>query len=224
MINIIIVDDDKIICDAIKQIINQNEEYNVLDVGYSYEDALRLYYEHKPDITLLDIRLGDKTGIDVATKILSDYPGAKIIFLSTFSEDEYILKAINMGAKGYIIKNTDGEETRYDFQYVNKRGYKTTMEGLSYKFNPVFWNYAKLISGTLRHGMPINNVVDLVTSLQLDNDTINSWKAGVARALKKYIPDGTLADLAVCGSCGSNEVVYQEGCLTCVACGSSKCG
>ncbi len=105
MINIIIVDDDKIICDALKQIINQNEEYNVLDVGYSYEDALRLYYEHKPDITLLDIRLGDKTGIDVATKILSDYPGAKIIFLSTFSEDEYILKAINMGAKGYIIKH-----------------------------------------------------------------------------------------------------------------------
>ncbi len=105
MINIIIIDDDKIICDALKQIINQNEDYNVLDVGYSYDDALRLYYEHKPDITLLDIRLADKNGIDVADKILSDYPNAKIIFLSTFSEDEYILKAIKIGAKGYIIKH-----------------------------------------------------------------------------------------------------------------------
>jgi ribonucleoside-diphosphate reductase alpha chain len=81
---------------------------------------------------------------------------------------------------------------------VNKRGYKTTIEGLSYKFNPVFWNYAKLISGTLRHGMPIHKVVELVTSLQLDNETINSWKAGVARALKKYIPNGTLAEDAHC--------------------------
>ncbi len=126
---------------------------------------------------------------------------------------------------GYIIKSYDSEgNSRYDFQYVNKRGYKTTIEGLSYKFNPVFWNYAKLISGTLRHGMPIHKIVELVTSLQLDNETINSWKAGVARALKKYIPDGTLAEDARCGDCGSDEVVYQEGCLTCLACGSSKCG
>ena len=126
---------------------------------------------------------------------------------------------------GYIIKNYDADgNSRYDFQYVNKRGYKTTIEGLSYKFNPVFWNYAKLISGTLRHGMPIHKVVELVTSLQLDNETINSWKAGVARALKKYIPDGTLAEGAYCEECGSHEVVYQEGCLTCISCGSSKCG
>ncbi|MFP4047719.1 MAG: THUMP domain-containing protein [Bacteroidales bacterium] len=107
---------------------------------------------------------------------------------------------------------------------LHKRGYKTTIEGLSFKFNPVFWNYAKLISGTLRHGMPIHKIVELVTSLQLDNETINSWKAGVARALKKYIPNGTLADGALCEECGSDEVVYQEGCLTCLSCGSSKCG
>lgn len=126
---------------------------------------------------------------------------------------------------GKIIKSRDEEgNSRYDFQYVNKRGYKTTIEGLSYKFNPVFWNYAKLISGVLRHGMPIHKVVDTVTSLQLDNDTINSWKAGVARALKKYIPNGTLAEGSTCGECGSENVIYQEGCLTCPDCGSSKCG
>ncbi len=127
--------------------------------------------------------------------------------------------------KGNIIKNWEEDEnSRYDFQYANKRGYKTTIEGLSYKFNPVFWNYAKLISGVLRHGMPIHKVVELVTSMELDNETINSWKAGVARALKKYIPNGTLAEDAKCGECGSDEVIYQEGCLTCVSCGSSKCG
>ncbi|MFV0378666.1 MAG: adenosylcobalamin-dependent ribonucleoside-diphosphate reductase [Mangrovibacterium sp.] len=127
--------------------------------------------------------------------------------------------------RGKIIKNRDEEgNSRYDFQYANKRGYKTTIEGLSYKFNPVFWNYAKLISGILRHGMPIHKVVNTVTSLQLDNETINSWKAGVARALKKYIPDGTVAEGALCGECGSKNVIYQEGCLTCPDCGSSKCG
>lgn len=141
------------------------------------------------------------------------------------SDDEDGILLPRSVTKGYIIKNWEDEEnSRYDFQYVNKRGYKTTIEGLSYKFNPVFWNYAKLISGVLRYGMPIHKVVDLVTSLQLDNETINSWKAGVARALKKYIPNGTLAEDARCCECGSNEVIYQEGCLTCVSCGSSKCG
>jgi len=141
------------------------------------------------------------------------------------SDDEDGILLPRSVTKGYIIKNWEDDETsRYDFQYINKRGYKTTIEGLSYKFNPVYWNYAKLISGVLRHGMPIHKVVELVTSLQLDNETINSWKAGIARALKKYIPNGTVAEDAHCGDCGSNEVVYQEGCLVCMSCGSSKCG
>ncbi len=142
-----------------------------------------------------------------------------------FSDDEDGILLPRSVTNGYIMKSYEGEDiSRYDFQYENKRGYKTTIEGLSHKFNPVYWNYAKLISGTLRHGMPIHKVVELVTSLQLDNDTINSWKAGVARALKKYIPDGTRVDDTKCGECGSGEVIYQEGCLTCISCGSSKCG
>ncbi|WP_372932516.1 adenosylcobalamin-dependent ribonucleoside-diphosphate reductase [Mariniphaga sediminis] len=146
------------------------------------------------------------------------------IFTGLSDDEDGILLPRSI-TSGYIIKSYDSEgNSRYDFQYENKRGYKTTIEGLSYKFNPVFWNYAKLISGTLRHGMPIHKVVELVTSLQLDNETINSWKAGVARTLKKYIPNGTLAEDALCEECGSDEVVYQEGCLTCLSCGSSKCG
>ncbi|MDR1860898.1 MAG: adenosylcobalamin-dependent ribonucleoside-diphosphate reductase [Bacteroidales bacterium] len=127
--------------------------------------------------------------------------------------------------KGKIIKSRDANgASRYDFQYANKRGYKTTIEGLSCKFNSSFWNYAKLISGILRHGMPIGKVVDTISSLQFDNDTINSWKAGVIRALKKYVPDGTVAEHATCESCKSHHVVYQEGCLRCMDCGSAKCG
>ena len=146
------------------------------------------------------------------------------IFTGLLDDEDGILLPRSV-TKGYIIKSwEDDEVSRYDFQYKNKRGYKTTIEGLSHKFNPVFWNYAKLISGTLRHGMPINKVVELVTSLQFDNETINSWKAGVARSLKKYIPDGTVADNSKCEDCGSNDVVYQEGCLTCLSCGCSKCG
>jgi len=146
------------------------------------------------------------------------------IFTGLHDDEDGILLPRSV-TKGYIIKSWDDEDnSRYDFQYENKRGYKTTIEGLSHKFNPVFWNYAKLISGTLRHGMPIQKVVELVTSLQLDNETINSWKAGVARSLKKYIPDGTYATGTKCGECGSEDVIYQEGCLTCTSCGSSKCG
>ena len=127
--------------------------------------------------------------------------------------------------EGLIIKNkNDAGTTRYDFQYKNTRGYKTTIEGLSHKFNPEYWNYAKLISSTLRHGMPIDKVVELVGSLQLDNESINTWKNGVARALKRYIVDGTEAHGQKCSNCNSENLIYQEGCLTCNDCGSSKCG
>ncbi len=128
--------------------------------------------------------------------------------------------------KGKIIKNRlkDGTK-RYDFQYQNRLGYNVTIEGLSYKFNQEFWNYAKLISSVLRHGMPIVNVVNLISSLHLDSDTINTWKNGVERALKRYIPNGTEASGSEkCQSCGSKNLVYQEGCLTCQDCGNSKCG
>ena len=125
---------------------------------------------------------------------------------------------------GFIIKNKEADgSSRYDFQFQNQRGYKTTIEGLSYKFNPEYWNYAKLISSTIRHGMQIEKVVDLIGSLQLD-EAINTWKNGVARALKKYIPDGTETTKQKCGNCNSTNLHYQEGCLTCNDCGSSKCG
>ncbi|WP_159946980.1 adenosylcobalamin-dependent ribonucleoside-diphosphate reductase [Polaribacter septentrionalilitoris] len=127
--------------------------------------------------------------------------------------------------KGLIIKSRNEDGTsRYDFQYQNKRGYKTTIEGLSHKFNPEFWNYAKLISGTLRHGMPIDKVIDLIHSLQLDSASINTWKNGVQRALKRYVADGTKAKGQTCDNCNSTKLIYQEGCLTCNDCGSSKCG
>jgi ribonucleoside-diphosphate reductase alpha chain len=127
--------------------------------------------------------------------------------------------------KGLIIKNRNEDGTsRYDFQYQNIRGYKTTIEGLSHKFNPEFWNYAKLISSTLRHGMPIDKIVDLINSLQLDSESINTWKNGVVRALKRYVEDGTQVKGQTCTNCSSTNLIYQEGCLTCKDCGSSKCG
>ncbi len=127
--------------------------------------------------------------------------------------------------KGKIIKIKDENGSRYDFQYVDKYGYTNTIGGLSHLFNKEFWNYAKLISGVLRNGMPIPDVVNLVSSLRLDSETINTWKAGVERALRKYIPDGTKAKAGKkCPECGSESLVYQEGCLTCQNCGYSKCG
>ncbi|MBO5800205.1 MAG: adenosylcobalamin-dependent ribonucleoside-diphosphate reductase [Paludibacteraceae bacterium] len=127
---------------------------------------------------------------------------------------------------GKIIRNVDEVlgRSRYDFQYSNRRGYKTTIEGLSYKFDPEYWNYAKLISGVLRYGMPIDQVIKLVSGLQLGSGSINNWKNGVERALKKYVPDGTEAKGAVCPNCGQKTLKYQEGCLICTNCGTSKCG
>ena len=126
--------------------------------------------------------------------------------------------------KGKIIKAIDENgNKRYDFCFINKRGYKTTIEGLSDKFNPEFWNYAKLISGVLRYGMPIDQVLKLISSLELDSQSINTWKNGVERALKKYLPNGTQVS-EKCPKCGQNTLVYQEGCLRCTSCGTSKCG
>ena len=146
------------------------------------------------------------------------------IFTGQDDDEKYpIPKSIT---KGKIIKVKDDEgATRYDFQYIDKYGYRNTVGGLSHMFNQQFWNYARLISGVLRHGMPIQDVVNLVASLKLDNDSISSWKNGVERALKRYIPDGTKAKKGTkCESCGSETVFYQEGCLICKSCGSSKCG
>ena len=146
------------------------------------------------------------------------------IFTGLADDEEGILlpKTVN---EGRIIKTLDENGTkRYDFQFVNKRGYKTTVEGLSHKFDKEFWNYAKLISGVLRYGMPIDQVIKLVSGLQLDNESINTWKVGVERALKKYIPDGTQIKEQPCPECGQKALVYQEGCLTCKNCGYSRCG
>ena len=138
--------------------------------------------------------------------------------------DEDTLAVPKTITKGKILKVKDEDgTTRYDFQFTDKYGYKITMGGLSRAFNPEFWNYAKLISGVLRHGMPINDVVNLVQSLRLDSESINNWKNGVERALKKYIPDGTKAK-GKCTQCQSENLVYEEGCLTCKDCGHSKCG
>ena len=127
--------------------------------------------------------------------------------------------------KGKIIKSVDEHgKKRYDFQFENKRGYKTTVEGLSEKFNPEYWNYAKLISGVLRYRMPLANVIKLVGSLQMNSQSINTWKIGVERALKKYIADGTEAKGQKCPVCGQESLVYQEGCLICKNCGASRCG
>ncbi len=146
------------------------------------------------------------------------------IFTGLADDDEGIFcpKSVN---RGKIIKAVDEHgNKRYDFQFINKRGYKTTIEGLSEKFNPEFWNYAKLISGVLRYGMPIDQVLKLIGSLELDNKSINTWKMGVERALKKYLPNGAKASGQKCPKCGQETLIYQEGCLICTSCGTSKCG
>ena len=145
------------------------------------------------------------------------------IFTGIADDDEGIFCPKSV-TKGKIIKavGEDGVK-RYDFQFINKRGFKTTIEGLSEKFNPEFWNYAKLISGVLRYGMPIPQVIKLVSSLELDSQSINTWKMGVERALKRYIRNGE-ESAERCPNCGQNTLVYQEGCLICTNCGTSRCG
>jgi len=146
------------------------------------------------------------------------------IFTGLADDEEGILLPKTV-TEGKIIKTVDQSgNKRYDFQFANKRGYKTTVEGLSHKFDKEFWNYAKLISGVLRYGMPIDQVIKLVSGLQLDNESINTWKVGVERALKKYIPDGTQIAEKHCPECDQKSLIYQEGCLTCNNCGYSRCG
>lgn len=154
--------------------------------------------------------------------LLDGYPYEIFTGLQDDEEGISLPKSVN---KGKIIKKIDENgKKRYDFQFENKRGYKTTVEGLSEKFNPEYWNYAKLISGVLRYRMPIANVIKLVAQLQMDSQSINTWKIGVERALKKYIVDGTEAKGQKCPVCGQETLVYQEGCLICKNCGSSRCG
>ena len=154
--------------------------------------------------------------------LLDGYPYE--IFTGLQDDDEGIVLPKSV-TKGKIIKQTNADGThRYDFQFENKRGYKTTVEGLSEKFNPEYWNYAKLISGVLRYRMPIDHVIHLVGSLQLKDESINTWKNGVERALKKYVTDGTTVSGQTCPICGQETLVYQEGCLICTNCGASRCG
>ena len=146
------------------------------------------------------------------------------IFTGLSDDDEGLMLPKNVN-NGVIIKTMNDEGHRsYDFQFKNKRGYKTTIEGLNGKFNPEFWNYAKLISVVLRYGMPIYHVVKLVQGLELNSETINTWKNGVERALKKYLPNDTAAGGQKCPVCGLETLVYQEGCMKCTNCGASKCG
>ena len=145
------------------------------------------------------------------------------IFTGLADDEEGILLPKSV-TKGKIIRVVQEDGTkRYDFQFVNSRGFKTTMEGLSYKFDKEFWNYAKLISGVLRYGMPIDQVIKMISTLQMDSETINSWKVGVERALKKYIQDGTVVQGQVCPNCG-NPLIFEEGCMHCRECGYSRCG
>ena len=154
--------------------------------------------------------------------LLNGYPYEIFTGLQDDEEGIVLPKTVT---KGRIIKNVceDGSK-RYDFQFENKRGYKTTVEGLSEKFNKEYWNYAKLISGVLRYRMPVENVIKLVSSLQLESENIITWKNGVERALKKYVTDGTEARGVKCPNCGHETLVYQEGCLICKHCGASRCG
>ena len=153
------------------------------------------------------------------------YNGRPYEIFTGLADDEDGIFCPKSVTHGSIIKAIDEKgNKRYDFQFCNKRGHKTTIEGLSDKFKPEYWNYAKLISGVLRYGMPIDQVMKLVGGLELDSQSINTWKMGVQRALKKYLPNGTKAKGQVCPNCGQETLIYQEGCLICTSCGTSRCG
>lgn len=180
--------------------------------------------ERRPDVLECDVvRFRNNKEKWVALVGLLD--GHPYEIFTGLQDDEEGLVLPKTVTKGRIIKHVceDGSK-RYDFQFENKRGYKTTVEGLSEKLNKEYWNYAKLISGVLRYRMPLVNVIKLVDSLQLGTESINTWKVGVARALKRYITDGTAASGVTCPECGHESLVYQEGCLICTHCGASRCG
>lgn len=180
--------------------------------------------ERRPEVLECDVvRFQNKKEKWVAfVGLLDGHPYE--IFTGLQDDDEGIVLPKTV-TTGRIIKQVNADGTkRYDFQFENKRGYKTTVEGLSEKFNKEYWNYAKLISGVLRYRMPLENVIKLVGSLQLESESINTWKTGVERALKKYITDGTEAKGQKCPNCGNETLVYQEGCLICKHCGASRCG
>lgn len=180
--------------------------------------------ERRPDVLECDVvRFQNNKEKWVAFVGLLD--GHPYEIFTGLQDDEEGIVLPKTVTKGRIIKTVlpDGTK-RYDFQFQNKRGYKMTVEGLSEKFNKEYWNYAKLISGVLRYRMPIENVIKLVNSLQLESENINTWKVGVSRALKKYVIDGTEAKGQKCPNCGHETLVYQEGCLICKHCGASQCG
>ncbi len=185
----------------------------------------QIEYKKRPSVVEAEI-LRFKNGMDEWIAFVGMVDGNPYeIFTGMVDED--VLNVPKKITRGIIIKNKTKEgKTRYDFQYTDKHGYNTTFEGLNRLFNKEYWNYAKLISGVLRHGMPIVDIVTLISKLQLDSDAINSWKSGVERALKKYIPDGTKEkEGVICPECDQvNTLVYQDGCLICNSCGYSKCG
>ncbi|PKP39354.1 MAG: ribonucleoside-diphosphate reductase, adenosylcobalamin-dependent [Bacteroidetes bacterium HGW-Bacteroidetes-15] len=178
---------------------------------------------HRPPVLECDV-IRFKNNHENWIAFVGLYNGKPYEIFTGLSEDD-VLPIPKAVTNGRIIKIKDENGSRYDFQYMDKFGYTNTIGGLSHMFNKEFWNYAKLISGVLRNGMPITDVVNLISSLRLDNETINTWNAGVERALRKYIPNGTHAKPGKkCTECGSESLIYQEGCLICKSCGNSKCG
>jgi ribonucleoside-diphosphate reductase alpha chain len=177
----------------------------------------------RPDILECEV-IRFKNNFENWIAFVGVYNGKPYEIFTGLSEDD-VLPIPKTVTKGKILKIKDESGSRYDFQYIDKYGYTNTIGGLSHMFNKEFWNYAKLISGVLRNGMPITDVVNLISSLRLDNETINTWNAGVERALRKYIPNGTKAKTGKkCTECGADSLIYQEGCLICKSCGNSKCG